>query len=152
MDAFQALLNAAAEMPQIEAGATSNNSLDNNNNNNNGHPQTHANNTGTTYTAPKRLPLRKRPLYDMLSEDTAVGIPLPSTSSSQGESIAIISSAFSSNYNNSTPATASSSLLAPPQSQDNETTLILLELERRRRASSVCPARRTSSTRQRPQP
>ena len=65
MDAFQALLNAAAEMPRMEAETTSNNSLDNNNNNNNGHPQTHA---GTTSTAPKRLPLRKRPLYDMLSE------------------------------------------------------------------------------------
>jgi len=135
MDAFQALLNAAAEMPQIEAETTSTNSLDNNNNNNNGHPQTHANNNGITSTAPKRLPLRKRPLYDMLSEDTAGGIPLPSTTSStRGEST--ISSAFSSNYNNSTPVTASSSLIAPPQSQDNETTLILLELERRRRRAA----------------
>ena len=129
MDAFQALLNAAAVMP--EAGSTTN-SLDNNNNNSNGHPQTH--NNGTTSTAPKRLPLRKRPLYDMLSEDTAVGIPLPATSS-RGETI---SSAFSSYYNNSTPVAASANnTLAPPPSQDNETTLILLELERRRQASLV---------------
>ena len=135
MDAFQALLNAAAEMPQMEAETTSNNSLDNNNNNCNGHPQAHADNTGTTSTAPKRLPLRKRVLYDMLSEDTAAGIPLPSTSSSRGESIAV-SSAFSSNYNNSTPVTASSSLLTS-QPQDNATNLILLELERRRQASLV---------------
>lgn len=104
MDAFQALLNAAAEMPRVEAETTSTNSLDNNNNNNNGHPQTHANNNGTTSTAPKRLPLRKRPLYDMLSEDTVVGIPLPTTSSTRGEST--ISSAFSSNYNNPTPVAA----------------------------------------------
>ena len=143
MDAFQALLNAAAEMPRMEAETTSINSLhnDNSNNTNNGHPQTHANATGITSTAPKRLPLRKRPLYDILSEDTTGGIALPTSSSSssdtRGESIAI-SSAFSSNYNDSTPVTAAltNNPLLAPQSQDNETTLILLELERRRRASS----------------